>query len=64
LTRDSADFSGRSRRALGALFTFLTLLFALIAVAAYVERVWAIVFAAAVLALWLAGMALRGLRAR
>jgi hypothetical protein len=42
----------------------LTALFAGIAYAAFVARVWVIVFAAAALAVWMAGMSLRGLRAR
>jgi hypothetical protein len=53
-----------SRRALGALFSVLTIMFAGIAYAAFVARVWVIAFAAAALGFWMAGMALRGLRAR
>jgi succinate-acetate transporter protein len=53
-----------SRRALGALFAVLTILFALIAYAAFDARVWVIAFAAAALGLWMAGMAVRGLLSR
>jgi hypothetical protein len=50
------------RRALGALFTFLTVLFAGIAIAALIAGVWPITIAAAALALWLATTAVRSLR--
>jgi hypothetical protein len=53
-----------SRRALGALFTVLTVMFAGIAYAAFNARVWVIAFAAAALGLWMAGMAVRGLLSR
>jgi hypothetical protein len=59
-----ARSTARSRRALGVLFSALTIMFAGIAYAALVERVWVVAFAAAVLGFWMAGMALRGLRAR
>jgi hypothetical protein len=52
------------RRALGALFAVLTIMFAGIAYAAFVARVWVIAFAAAALGVWMAGMAARGLRPR
>ncbi len=52
------------RRALGALFLLLTLVFAGIAAAAVSARVWVVVFAAAALALWMCGLALRALRPR
>jgi hypothetical protein len=42
----------------------LTVLFAGIAYAALVERVWVIAFAAAALGVWMAGMAARALAAR
>jgi hypothetical protein len=50
-------------RAQGALFSFLTLFFAGITVAAFAARVWVIVVAAAVLTLWMGGLAVRTLRA-
>ena len=50
------------RRALGALFSLLTLLFAAIAVAAGRAGVWVVALAGAALAVWLAGMALRGFK--
>jgi hypothetical protein len=52
------------RRALGALFLVLAILFAGIAFTAFAaeeREVWVIGVAAAGLALWLAGMGLRGL---
>jgi hypothetical protein len=52
------------RRALGALFAFLTALFAVIAIAAIGARVWVVGVAAAALALWVGGLALRSLAAR
>ena len=54
----------RQRRALGALFSVLTLLFATIAVAALTAGVWVIAFAAAVLALWIGSTAIRAFRPR
>jgi hypothetical protein len=50
------------RRALGALFAALTLAFAGIAVAAGTAREWLITAAAAALALWMGGLAFRGIR--
>ncbi len=50
------------RRALGVLFLLLTLAFAGIAFAAGVAEQWIIVGASAAIALWLAGLAVRGLR--
>jgi hypothetical protein len=50
------------RRALGALFAVLALAFGGIAVAAGAAGQWAILVAAAVLTLWMAGLALRALR--
>ena len=49
------------RRALGTLFLVLTLVFAGLAVAAGLAGQWVIAAAAAVLAVWMAGLALRGL---
>jgi general stress protein CsbA len=46
------------------LFAVLTVMFAGIAYAAFVARVWVIAFAAAALCLWMAGMAARGLTSR
>ena len=51
------------RRAQGVLFSFLALFFAGIASAAYTGGSWVIVVAAAVLALWMAGLAIRTFRA-
>ena len=51
------------RRAQGALFFVLTVFFAGITAAAFHARVWPIVVAAAVLAVWMGGLALRLLRA-
>jgi hypothetical protein len=51
------------RRAQGALFAFLTVFFAGIAWTAYDARVWPIALAAAVLTLWMGGLAVRTLRA-
>jgi hypothetical protein len=51
------------RRAQGALFAFLTVFFAGIAWTAYDAGVWPIALAAAVLTLWMGGLALRTLRA-
>lgn len=50
------------RRALGVLFLLLALGFATIAFAAGVARQWIILGASAAIALWLAGLAVRGLR--
>ena len=49
------------RRALGALFLVLFLLFAGMAAAAFAAEAWVIAFAAAVLALWLSTLAGRAL---
>jgi hypothetical protein len=55
------------RRAQGVLFSFLTIFFVGIAVAAYRAdsgaETWVIAVAAAVLALWMAGLAFRTFRA-
>jgi hypothetical protein len=51
------------RRAQGALFAFLTVFFAGIAAAAYTAGAWVIAVAAAVLTLWMAGLAIRMFRA-
>jgi hypothetical protein len=50
------------RRALGALFLVLACAFAAIAFAAGAAKEWIIVGAAAAIALWLAGLAVRALR--
>jgi hypothetical protein len=50
------------RRALGALFLLLAVAFAGIAFAAGAADQWVIVAAAAAIALWMAGLAARGLR--
>ncbi len=50
------------RRALGVLFVLLTAVFAGVAVAGGAAGQWVIAGAAAVLAVWMAGLALRGLR--
>jgi membrane protein YdbS with pleckstrin-like domain len=50
------------RRALGALFLVLAVAFAGIAFAAGTAREWIIVGAAAAIALWMVGLAARGLR--
>jgi membrane protein YdbS with pleckstrin-like domain len=50
------------RRALGALFLLLAIAFAGIAFAAGTAQEWIIVGAAAAIALWMAGLAARGLR--
>jgi membrane protein YdbS with pleckstrin-like domain len=50
------------RRALGALFLLLAIAFAGIAFAAGTAKEWIIVAAAAVIALWMIGLAARGLR--
>jgi hypothetical protein len=51
------------RRAQGAFFGFLAVFFAGIAATAYAAREWVFVVAAAVLALWMAGLAVRTFRA-
>jgi len=51
------------RRAQGVLFAFLTIFFAGIGAAAYDADAWVIVVAAAVLALWMAGLSVRTFRA-
>jgi len=50
------------RRALGVLFAALTLIFGGIAVAGAAAGRWVIAAAAAALAVWMAGLALGGLR--
>ena len=50
------------RRALGVLFLLLALAFGGIAVAAVTAEQWIIVGAAAAIALWFAGLAVRGLK--
>jgi len=55
---------GLQRRALGALFLVLALAMAGIAVASALAGRWVIVFAAGVLAGWLATLAARGLGLR
>jgi membrane protein YdbS with pleckstrin-like domain len=50
------------RRALGALFLLLAVAFAGIAFAAGTAKEWIIVAAAAAIALWMIGLAARGLR--
>jgi membrane protein YdbS with pleckstrin-like domain len=54
--------SSSQRRALGALFLLLAVAFAGIAFAAGTAKEWIIVAAAAVIALWMIGLAARGLR--
>ena len=56
--------AGLQRRALGALFLVIALAMGLIAVASALHGRWVIVFAAGVLAVWLATLAARGLRLR
>jgi hypothetical protein len=50
------------RRALGALFLLLAVSFVGIAFAAGVAKQWIIVAAAGAIALWMLGLAIRGLR--
>ena len=50
------------RRALGLLFVLLTAVFVGVAVAGGAAGQWVIAAAAAALAFWMAGLALRGLR--
>jgi hypothetical protein len=52
------------RSALGALFLLLTLGFAGIAFASASAGVWVVAAAAAVIAIWMGGLALRALRPR
>ena len=52
------------RHALGGLFLLLALALAAVAVAAGRAGQWVIVAGAAAIGLWLAGMAVRGLRVR
>jgi hypothetical protein len=52
------------RRRLGVLFTVLAAAMAAIALAAAVAEQWVVAFAAGALAVWMATMALAGLRAR
>jgi hypothetical protein len=52
----------RQRAAQGALFAFLTLFFAGIAWTAYDAGVWPIALPAAVLMLWMGGLAIRMFR--
>jgi hypothetical protein len=59
---DQAVAASAQRRALGTLFLVLTLVFAGLAVAAGLAGQWVIAAAAAVIAVWMAGLALRGLR--
>jgi hypothetical protein len=56
--------AGLQRRALGVLFLVIALAMAGIAVASALAGRWVIVFAAGVLAAWLATLAVRGLRVR
>ena len=51
------------RRVQGALFAFLTVFFAGIAWTAYEASVWPIALAAAVLTVWMGGLAIRTFRA-
>jgi hypothetical protein len=51
------------RRVQGALFAFLTIFFAGIAWTAFEADVWPIALAAAVLTLWMGGLAVRTFRA-
>jgi hypothetical protein len=55
---------GLQRRALGVLFLVIALAMAGIAVASALAGRWVIAFAAAVLAAWLATLAVRGLSLR
>jgi succinate-acetate transporter protein len=50
------------RRALGALFAFLAVLFSVIAIAAIDARIWVVAIAAGALALWLLSTAARSFR--
>ncbi len=51
-------------RALGALFLLLAVMFSGIATAAATAEVWVIAGVAGILALWLLGLSVRGLRRR
>jgi heme O synthase-like polyprenyltransferase len=51
------------RRAQGALFSFLTIFFVGIAATAFDAEAWVIAIAAGVLAVWMAGLAIRTFRA-
>ena len=51
------------RRAQGALFAFLTVFFAGIAAAAFSADAWVIAIAAAVMTVWMGGLAIRTFRA-
>ena len=51
------------RRAQGALFAFLTIFFAGIAAAAFSAEAWVIAIAAAVMTVWMGGLAIRTFRA-
>jgi hypothetical protein len=51
------------RRAQGALFAFLTVFFAGIAAAAFSAEAWVIAIAAAVMTVWMGGLAIRTFRA-
>ena len=51
------------RRAQGALFAFLTVFFAGISAAAFSAEAWVIAIAAAVMAVWMGGLAIRTFRA-
>ena len=55
-------YASAQRRALGALFLVLAIAFAGIAFAAGTAEEWLILAGAAAIALWLGGLALRGLR--
>jgi len=59
---DQAVAAPAQRRALGALFLVLTLVFAGVAVAGGAAGQWVIAAAAAVLTVWMAGLALKALR--
>ena len=50
------------RRALGALFALISVALVGVAYTAFDADVWPVAFAAAVLGVWMATMALRGLR--
>ena len=59
-----APVAASQRRALGALFLFLAVLFAGIAYAAVLAGVWVIAAAGVALALWIGSFALRALVVR
>jgi hypothetical protein len=52
------------RRALGVLFALIAIFFVGIAATAFEAEVWVVTVAAGALALWMASMAVRALRAR